>query len=88
MEVYAGYPSLLFKFSRHSANNKQFCRAQTYGMMVISKSNREVECEFRHLSLAEYLSAVHIHTTGNHFFTLIVLGEGGGGCMLSHAAQK
>jgi len=39
-------------------------RAQTYGMMVISKSNREVECEFRHLSLAEYLSAVHIHTTG------------------------
>ncbi|XP_023321296.1 NACHT, LRR and PYD domains-containing protein 12 [Eurytemora carolleeae] len=39
-------------------------RAQTYGMMVVSKDQEEVECEFRHLSLAEYLSAIHIHTTG------------------------
>ena len=39
------------------------CRAQTYGMMVVSKADSEVECEFRHLSLAEYLSALYIHTT-------------------------
>jgi len=39
-------------------------RAQTFGMMVVSQNNEEVECEFRHLSLAEYLSALHVHTTG------------------------
>ena len=39
-------------------------RAQTFGMMVVSQNNEEVECEFRHLSLAEYLSALHIQTTG------------------------
>ena len=39
-------------------------RAQTFGMMVVSQSSRQVECEFRHLSLAEYLSAIHVHTTG------------------------
>ena len=33
-------------------------------MMVVSKDKKEVECEFRHLSLAEYLSAIYIHTTG------------------------
>merc|ERR1719211_80503 len=32
--------------------------------MVVSQSSRQVECEFRHLSLAEYLSAIHVHTTG------------------------
>ena len=39
-------------------------RAQTFGMMVVSQDGEEVECEFRHLSLAEYLSAIHVHTTG------------------------
>ena len=39
-------------------------RAQTFGMMVVSQKDEEVECEFRHLSLAEYLSALHVHTTG------------------------
>lgn len=39
-------------------------RAQTFGMMVVSQQDEEVECEFRHLSLAEYLSALHVHTTG------------------------
>ena len=28
------------------------------------KANDDVECEFRHLSLAEYLTAIHVHTTG------------------------
>lgn len=39
-------------------------RAQTFGMMVVSQANDDVECEFRHLSLAEYLTAIHVHTTG------------------------
>ncbi len=46
-----------------------YTRAQTYGMMVVSKADSEVECEFRHLSLAEYLSALYIHTTGTHRHT-------------------
>ena len=28
------------------------------------QTSEEVECEFRHLSLAEYLTAIHVHTTG------------------------
>ena len=39
-------------------------RAQTFGMMLVNQSQEEVECEFRHLSLAEYLTALHVHTTG------------------------
>ena len=39
-------------------------RAQTFGMMLVNQSEEEVECEFRHLSLAEYLTAIHVHTTG------------------------
>jgi len=40
-------------------------RAQTFGMMVVSQSEQIVECEFRHLSLAEYLTALHVHITGD-----------------------
>ena len=36
-------------------------RAQTFGMMLVNQSEEEVECEFRHLSLAEYLTAIHVH---------------------------
>ena len=39
-------------------------RAQTFGMMVVSQTDKVVECEFRHLSLAEYLTALHVHNTG------------------------
>ena len=39
-------------------------RAQTFGMMVVSQEDTRVECEFRHLSLAEYLTALHVHITG------------------------
>ena len=39
-------------------------RAQTFGMMVVSQTDNVVECEFRHLSLAEYLTALHVHITG------------------------
>lgn len=56
----------IFPFLFNLLNNyiSDMFRAQTYGMMVVSKDQEEVECEFRHLSLAEYLSAIHIHTTG------------------------
>ena len=40
-------------------------RAQTFGMMVVSQTDVSVECEFRHLSLAEYLTALHVHITGD-----------------------
>ena len=39
-------------------------RAQTFGMMVVSQEGATVETEFRHLSLAEYLTALHVHITG------------------------
>ena len=32
--------------------------------MVVSQTDKVVECEFRHLSLAEYLTALHVHNTG------------------------
>ena len=33
-------------------------------IVPLEKANDDVECEFRHLSLAEYLTAIHVHTTG------------------------
>lgn len=39
-------------------------RAETFGLMIVSQSGFSLECEFRHLSLAEYMTALHIHTTG------------------------
>ena len=30
----------------------------------VSQEDTRVECEFRHLSLAEYLTALHVHITG------------------------
>ena len=39
-------------------------RAETFGLMTIDQRGRELECEFRHLSLAEYLTALHVHVTG------------------------
>ena len=40
-------------------------RAETFGLMTVSQSGRRLECEFRHLSLAEYLTALHVHVTGD-----------------------
>ena len=36
-------------------------------MMTVSDitNDRSLECEFRHLSLAEYLTALHVHVTGD-----------------------
>ncbi len=42
-------------------------RAEAFGLMTVSDitPERHMECEFRHLSLAEYLTALHIHVTGD-----------------------
>jgi len=40
-------------------------RAETFGLMTVSQDGPRLECEFRHLSLAEYLTALHIHVTGD-----------------------
>ena len=39
-------------------------RAETFGLMTVSQDGSVLECEFRHLSLAEYLTALHVHVTG------------------------
>ena len=49
-------------------------RAQTFGMMVVSQEDTRVECEFRHLSLAEYLTALHVHITGEPLKVIISKG--------------
>ena len=40
-------------------------RAETFGLMTVSQDGLRLECEFRHLSLAEYLTALHVHVTGD-----------------------
>lgn len=40
-------------------------RAETFGLMTVSQDGPRLECEFRHLSLAEYLTALHVHVTGD-----------------------
>ncbi len=40
-------------------------RAETFGLMTINQQGCRLECEFRHLSLAEYLTALHVHVTGD-----------------------
>ena len=41
-------------------------RAETFGLMTVSQDDdRHLECEFRHLSLAEYLTALHVHVSGD-----------------------
>ncbi len=40
-------------------------RAETFGLMTINQHDNQLECEFRHLSLAEYLTALHVHVTGD-----------------------
>ncbi|XP_071744457.1 uncharacterized protein [Lepeophtheirus salmonis] len=40
-------------------------RAETFGLMTVSQNKNDLECEFRHLSLAEYLTALHVHVTGD-----------------------
>ncbi len=40
-------------------------RAETFGLMTINQDGSSLECEFRHLSLAEYLTALHVHVTGD-----------------------
>ena len=32
----------------------------------VSQDGVRLECEFRHLSLAEYLTALHVHVTGDN----------------------
>ena len=39
-------------------------RAETFGLMTVGQDGARLECEFRHLSLAEYLTALHVHVTG------------------------
>ena len=34
--------------------------------MTVSQDGVRLECEFRHLSLAEYLTALHVHVTGDN----------------------
>ena len=41
-------------------------RAETFGLMTVSQDGVRLECEFRHLSLAEYLTALHVHVTGDN----------------------
>ena len=36
-----------------------------FGLMTVAQDGLNLECEFRHLSLAEYLTALHIHITGD-----------------------
>ena len=51
-------------------------RAEMFGLMTVSQDGANLECEFRHLSLAEYLTALHVHITGD---TLqVCLGPAGG----------
>ena len=40
-------------------------RAETFGLMTVGEEGSTLECEFRHLSLAEYLTALHVHVTGD-----------------------
>ena len=40
-------------------------RAETFGLMTVSQDGPDLECEFRHLSLAEYLTALHCHVSGD-----------------------
>ena len=40
-------------------------RAETFGLMTVSQNDSRLECEFRHLSLAEYLTALHVHVSGD-----------------------
>ena len=40
-------------------------RAETFGLMIVGQDGRKLECEFRHLSLAEYLTALHVHVSGD-----------------------
>ena len=42
-------------------------RAETFGLMTVSQDDdqQHLECEFRHLSLAEYLTALHVHVSGD-----------------------
>lgn len=40
-------------------------RAETFGLMTVSQDGDHLECEFRHLSLAEYLTALHVHLSGD-----------------------
>ena len=40
-------------------------RAETFGLMTVAQKDLTLECEFRHLSLAEYLTALHVHVTGD-----------------------
>ena len=35
-----------------------------FGLMTVAQDGPNLECEFRHLSLAEYLTALHVHITG------------------------
>eukprot|EP00095_Tigriopus_kingsejongensis_P008904 maker-scaffold1538_size36768-snap-gene-0.10 protein:Tk08904 transcript:maker-scaffold1538_size36768-snap-gene-0.10-mRNA-1 annotation:"lrr and pyd domains-containing protein 3-like" len=37
-------------------------KAESFGLMILIESEDHVECEFRHLSLAEYLAALHIYS--------------------------
>ena len=39
-------------------------RAETFGLMTVEQDGDRLECEFRHLSLAEYMTALHVHITG------------------------
>jgi len=36
-----------------------------FGLMTVAQDGPNLECEFRHLSLAEYLTALHVHITGD-----------------------
>lgn len=38
-------------------------KAESFGLMILIEEGDQLECEFRHLSLAEYLSALHIYCT-------------------------
>ena len=40
-------------------------RAETFGLMTVGQDGSMLECEFRHLSLAEYMTALHVHITGD-----------------------
>lgn len=45
--------------------SKQQERAEMFGLMTVAQDGLNLECEFRHLSLAEYLTALHVHITGD-----------------------
>ena len=56
----------IFNISNIFIFQKNQERAETFGLMTVSQDGVRLECEFRHLSLAEYLTALHVHVTGDN----------------------